>query len=322
MRTLATACLLLAAAACAAPEPETGAEPSGSTAPTVDAGGPGPAPLPRTKVVLLGTGTPIPDPDRAGPATAVIRDGRAYLVDFGPGVVRRASAAALAGLPELDPRGLAVAFATHLHSDHTAGLPDLIHTPAVAGRRSPLRVFGPPGLAAMVAHVRAAWSEDLAVRGAGKSAEAMAPYDVEAVEVRPGPVLREGELEISAFAVRHGDWPHAYGYRFAAPDRTVVISGDTAPCDAVAEACDGCDVLVHEVYCHAGWAAGHPDWREYHAAYHTSAVELAAVAAAARPGVLVLTHVLHFGCTDEQLLREITDRWDGRVILPADGDVI
>ena len=46
-------------------------------------------------MVLLGTGTPIPDPDRSGPATAIVVDDRAYLIDFGPGVVRRAEAAAL-----------------------------------------------------------------------------------------------------------------------------------------------------------------------------------------------------------------------------------
>jgi hypothetical protein len=48
----------------------------------------------QTKVVLLGTGTPRPFPDRSGPATALVVGQRAYLVDFGPGVVRRASAAA------------------------------------------------------------------------------------------------------------------------------------------------------------------------------------------------------------------------------------
>ena len=40
-----------------------------------------------TQVVMLGTGTPIPTPERAGPATAIVVDGKAYLVDFGPGVV-------------------------------------------------------------------------------------------------------------------------------------------------------------------------------------------------------------------------------------------
>src|ERR1700687_1836505 len=81
----------------------------------------------RTKVVLLGTGTPVPDPDRSGPATAIVVDGSAYLVDFGPGVVRRAEAAMFdKGIPAREPRNRTVAFATHLHSDHTVGYPDLI----------------------------------------------------------------------------------------------------------------------------------------------------------------------------------------------------
>src|SRR6266853_5910572 len=89
----------------------------------------------RTKVVLLGTGTPVPDPDRSGPATAIAVDDRAYLVDFGPGVVRRASAAAARGIQAVRPENLKVAFVTHLHSDHTAGYPDLIFTPWVIGRK-------------------------------------------------------------------------------------------------------------------------------------------------------------------------------------------
>ena len=83
----------------------------------------------RTRVVLLGTGTPVPDPDRSGPATAIVVGDSAYLVDFGPGVVRRAEAAVLErGITALEPANLKVAFVTHLHSDHTAGYSDLILT--------------------------------------------------------------------------------------------------------------------------------------------------------------------------------------------------
>ena len=103
----------------------------------------------RTKVVLLGTGTPVPDPDRSGPATAVVVDDVAYIVDLGPGVVRRARAAAMArGLKALEPTNLRIAFLTHLHSDHTIGFPDLIFTPWTMGRRVPLEVYGPKGLKA------------------------------------------------------------------------------------------------------------------------------------------------------------------------------
>lgn len=76
----------------------------------------------RTKMVLLGTGTPVPDPDRSGPATAIVVDDSAYLVDFGPGVVRRAEAAVLSrGITAIEPGNLKVAFVTDLRSDHTAG---------------------------------------------------------------------------------------------------------------------------------------------------------------------------------------------------------
>src|SRR6266853_2087279 len=98
----------------------------------------------QTKVVLLGTGTPRPFPDRSGPATAIVVGQRAYLVDFGPGVVRRASAAAAQGTPQLESTNLKIAFLTHLHSDHTTGYPDLILTPWVMGRME-LDVFGPEG---------------------------------------------------------------------------------------------------------------------------------------------------------------------------------
>ena len=84
-----------------------------------------------TQAVMLGTGTPIPTPKRAGPATPIVVDGRAYLVDFGPGVVCRAAAASAengGSLEALNVERLDTAFLTHLHHDHTADLPDLVYT--------------------------------------------------------------------------------------------------------------------------------------------------------------------------------------------------
>ena len=98
--------------------------------------------FPETQVVMLGTGTPIPTPERAGPATAIVVDGKAYLVDFGPGVVRRAAAVSAeygGPLEAMNVERLDIAFLTHLHHDHTAGLPDLARWRArrLSERRQP-----------------------------------------------------------------------------------------------------------------------------------------------------------------------------------------
>ena len=111
---------------------------------------PNASPSAASKVVLLGTGTPAATPDRSGPATAIVVNDTAYLVDFGPGVVRRASAAAATrGIAALQPTRLQLAFVTHLHSDHTVGYADLIFSPWTLGRRVPLEVYGPRGLKEM-----------------------------------------------------------------------------------------------------------------------------------------------------------------------------
>jgi ribonuclease BN (tRNA processing enzyme) len=107
---------------------------------------------------MLGTGTPNADPERSGPAVAVVRAGRSYLIDAGPGVVRRAAAAAAATVADsaLQPRNLRTLFLTHLHSDHTVGLPDLILSAWTLEREVPLEIYGPPGTQAMVDHLLAA----------------------------------------------------------------------------------------------------------------------------------------------------------------------
>lgn len=92
------------------------------------------------KVILLGTGTPFASPTQSGPATAVIVDGVPWIIDTGPGVVRRASAAHIAGEPALTQQNLSRLLLTHLHSGHTLGLPDLIYSPWTLDRTSPLQI--------------------------------------------------------------------------------------------------------------------------------------------------------------------------------------
>lgn len=277
----------------------------------------------RTRLVLLGTGTPNADPDRHGSATAVVVEGVPYLVDFGPGVVRRAARARRdRGIEALAVRNLRIAFLTHLHSDHTVGYPDLILTPWVLEREEPLEVYGPPGLAAMTEHILAAYGADIELRLNGLEPTSSPGWRVNVHEVEPGPIYRDGRVRVIAFRVPHGNWEHAYGYRFETPDRTIVISGDTGPFPKIAEICDGCDVLVHEVYSQAGWERREPEWQRYHAAFHTSAVELAGIALRARPGLLVLYHQLLWGSTPEGLVAEIRAAgYEGPIAYGHDLDV-
>ena len=275
-----------------------------------------------TQVVLLGTGTPIADPGRSGPCTAIVVNGTPYLVDFGPGVVRRAELARyLLKINGLSPRRLTRAFVTHLHSDHTAGYPDLILTPWVLGREEPLQVYGPKGLRDMTEHILAAYREDIDLRIGGLEPIDPRGCEVIAHEIEPGEIYRDENVTVEAFAVKHGSWRYAFGYKFRTPDKTIVISGDTAPTESTVENSRGCDVLIHEVYSQAGFDLLDPDWQAYHASFHTSTHQLAEIASQAKPELLVLYHQLFFGISEEALLQEVRDRYSGRVVSGRDLDV-
>lgn len=276
----------------------------------------------RTKVVVLGTGTPNADPDRFGPSVAVVVDETSYLVDFGVGIVRRAAAAERSGIKALAATNLKHAFATHLHSDHTLGFADLILSPWVLDRDAPLEVWGPRGLRAMTTHLIAAYAEDIRVRTTGgEPTHKQDPRSVHVHEIAPGVVYRDARVTVTAFAVKHGAWPQAFGYRFQTPDRTIVISGDTGPTSHLEDQCQRCDVLVHEVYSEAGFAKRPPEWQAYHSRYHTSTRELGAIAKRARPGLLVLYHQLIWSSTEDELLKEVRSVYDGKVVSAHDLDV-
>ena len=275
----------------------------------------------QTQVVMLGTGTPNADPDRSGPSVAIVTGGRAYLVDCGPGVVRRAAAAQRNGIDALAPEKLGIVFITHLHSDHTLGLPDLMLTPWVLERREPLEVYGPKGVRSMTDHLLAAYAEDIRVRLDGLEPDKTEGWQVHAHELAPGLVYQDSNVRVTAFAVPHANWRHAYGYRFETADRVIVISGDTRPSDAVVEACNGCDILIHEVYSADRLATRPPEWQRYHTDAHTSSTELAALATRAKPRLLVLYHQLLWGTDDDGLVREVRRGYDGAVVAGKDLEV-
>ncbi len=279
----------------------------------------------RTRVVLLGTGTPNAEPDRSGTSVAIVVDDIPYIIDAGPGVVRRANAAAEKGISGLAPPLLNRLFITHLHTDHTAGIPDFIFTPWVLERNVPVEVYGPPGIAEMTNNIIQAYKEDVRVRLEGLEPANPNGYLVNAHEVDPGilpaVIYTDSLITVTAFQVRHGAWPQAYGYRFVTPDRVIVISGDTVPVESLVEQATGADILIHEVYSQAGFQRRIPIWQKYHAGSHTSSVELAQIAARARPGLLILYHQLLWGSTPEELLAEIARIYNGRVAYGNDLDL-
>lgn len=274
----------------------------------------------QTRVVLLGTGNPGPIPERSGPATAIVVNDTAYLVDFGPGVVRRANASFLTrDIKALEPTKLRVAFVTHLHSDHTVGYPDLIFTPWTIGRRTPLEVYGPKGLKAMTDHLMAAYSVDIATRTNPDGNQRTFPdgHNVNAHEITPGVVYKDANVTVTAFATKHA--MESYGYRFDTADRSIVISGDTNPTPATIEACRGCDVLIHEAHSPA-WLATRPEtFQNFSRKYHTTTPELAELARAAKPKLLILYH--YSSLTPEELFREVQVSYPGHFVIGRDLDV-
>lgn len=281
-----------------------------------------------TRLILLGTGTPNPDPDRWGPAVAVVVGDEAYLVDAGVGVVRRAAAMWERGVQALAPDRLRRVFITHLHSDHTLGLPDLMLSPWVLERTGPLEVYGPTGIDDMTRHIERAWRDDVDMRLYGLEPQSSRGYRAVTHTIEtPGPtgktrIYEDENVKVDAIPVAHGSWPEAYGFRFETPDRTIVISGDTRASETLAEACDGCDVLLHEVCSAETLATRSEEWQTYHRAFHTTTVDLARIARKAKPGLLVLYHQLYWGATDDDLVREIHEAgYDGRVVSGKDLDV-
>jgi ribonuclease BN (tRNA processing enzyme) len=234
--------------------------------------------------------------------------------------VRRAAAAFEAGITALEPRRLNLAFVTHLHSDHTAGYPDLILTPWVLEREQALQVYGPAGLNRMTEHILAAYQSDIEERINGPEPANDQGYKVLAHEIQPGMIYQDAYIQVEAFSALHGSL-QAFGYRFITPDRTIVISGDTAPHPGCILAYQNCNVLIHEVYSNRGLTYRPPEWQAYHRTVHTSALDLAAIASRVRPGLLILYHQLLWGVSEDELLTEIRENYQGNLVSGKDLEV-
>lgn len=256
----------------------------------------------KTQVILLGTGTPNACYNASGPSTAVVVDNQAYIIDFGPGVVRQASKAYHQGINALRPDLLTVAFCTHLHSDHTAGFSDLILTPWVLERNVPLQVYGPKGIRSMAEHIQKAYEIDIDFRINGFERANTEGYKVDAHEIKEGIIYEDDKVVVEAFEVNHGTL-ECYAFKFNVKDGTsIVISGDTCPLEIMSEKAKNADILLHEVEYTAGIKNRLPKWQKYHQEVHTLSTDLAKVALKAQPKLLVTYHrIYHMNIMDNSV---------------------
>jgi ribonuclease Z len=239
-------------------------------------------------VTLLGTGTPDPRIDRFGPSTLVEAGSQKLLFDVGRGASIRLQQIGVS-LGQLNG-----VFITHLHSDHTSGIPDLWLTgwlPPHGARRTPFRIWGPRGTASMMRFLEQAYQADLDFRMADEKlpregiAVAASEFDADAV------IFAEAGVTVTAFKVDHGKYIEpAYGYKIVYGKRSVVISGDTRYCENVIAHAKGADLLLHEVAMAPADIASLPQIRRI-LDHHTLPADAGRVFARARPRIAVFTHL-------------------------------
>ena len=273
----------------------------------------------RARVIILGSGTPNAEADRVSSSLAIAVDEQPYLVDCGHGAVQRVVQAHEQGLINWDTTSLTRVFITHLHADHTLGLPDLLYTPWIHGRETPVQVLGPPGTKSMLRHIELAYAENIREH---LSAHPCSPsgYKAEVREVCEGLCYRDERVEVHALQADHGALA-ALSYKFVTPTGTVVVSGDTKPVSDFAEWACGCDILIHEVYSARQFPQRSPAWQAYHARVHTSTRELADLANTVQPDLLLLYHQLFWSQSADELVAEVAADYPGRVVSTNDLDI-
>jgi ribonuclease Z len=275
---------------------------------------------PSLTVTLLGTGNPHPSSSRGGPAILVEGGGRAVLFDAGRGAEEKLFARDLA--MKID-----ALFLTHLHSDHTVGIPDVWLTGWIFGRSTPLRVFGPSGTSALCRGLERAYAFDVHVRRDVDEKLPARGVDLEPHELGDGSVLAEGPLRITAFLVDHGPVRPALGYRVDFGPRSVVLSGDTRPSENLVKHARGADVLVHEVIApdaeRRGAASSFSlEQRERIIAHHSTPEQAGKIFARVNPKLAVYSHIVPSFVTAADLVAPTRKTYAGPLEVGEDGMVI
>ena len=279
-----------------------------------------------TKLIILGSGTPNPDPERYGSGYAVVVNDEAYIVDFGPGIVRRISAMSPTWggeFPSMELENINTAFLTHIHSDHSGALADLILTPWIMGRDEPLNLYGPEGLKAMSENITEAYIDDINYRLYGSQPANALGFTTNVTEILDdGTIFKDNNIEVIAFKNAHGDFKNSFGFLFITDDKRILFSGDTAVSNNLMKYGKNLDILVHEVFSSETFVNKTKDWQIYHQAHHTSSLDLGIIADELQPKKLVLSHILFWGASEDSLLKDIRKNFNGQAVIAKDLMVI
>ena len=272
------------------------------------------------RVVLLGTGIPNPDINAFGTATMIEAGDQKVMLDCGRGTVIRM---AQMGMPVGHTDTVIL---SHYHSDHYAGIFDLLMTGTIqqpfSNRGGPLHVHGPAGIEDIAEGAWIASRPDRAIRVADNE------IDPEHMRIIPhtyhgeGVVYDRGGLKIIAIEVDHGEFIRpAYAFRVEYAGHVFVHSHDTRFNENLIAQAQGADVFVHEV------AAATPDTIRLNPKakiafdHHASPAEVGRVFARTRPRLGMLTHLALLPphpMPVGRLIRELAAEYDGTVLVAED----
>ena len=276
----------------------------------------------RTKLILLGTGGgPRPRKASSASAQAIVTKNAVYVIDCGNGVARQL---VLAGVPLTMLRHI---FITHQHSDHNADYGNLIWLAWAAGLSTRVDAWGPPPLEKMTKLFFEMNAYDIDTRISNEGRVPIVPL-VHVHERREnGAVMSDDNVKVTAALVDHPPVVPAFGYRFDARDRSIVISGDTAPSDNLSRLARGADVLVHSAMYPAaidrlvGRVPNAATLKESILSHQTSAEDAGRIAQAAGVKTLVLSHLVPADdpqVTERMWIEAAQSRFQGKVILGRD----
>ncbi|HUZ72812.1 MAG TPA: MBL fold metallo-hydrolase [Stellaceae bacterium] len=256
------------------------------------------------RIIMLGTGAALVDPDRNHSSILVTTGGRHYLLDCGHGATHQLVRAGI------DPTDVDIVFLSHLHFDHIADFPYFMLSTWIFGRQRTPTVIGPPETDRFVQHLfaKGAFAKDIEARAQypqrQKNFHVLEPV-VRACQ--PGLVYEDDLVRVQACYVEHipREISPCFGLRIDAKEgKSVVFSGDTAPCERLVELARDCDLLIHECTfpqraIEFRSKAGIGTWA------HTSPLDLGQIAVRSRARALVATHFGHFDTTNVVLKKHL-----------------